>query len=481
MRTGKEYLEALKRRKPVVYHLGKKIENLLEHPILKYDINVNATAHDLSFDQECQDVLTANSSLTGERVNRYLNVFGSREDLALRQKQARLLLHRTGSCTMKCPGLGGVNAIYSTTFEMDKKLGTSYHQRFLKFLKEAQEKDWFLAGCMMDPKGDRSLRPYQQADPDMYLRIVEKKKDGIVVRGAKVHTTGPMIADELVVLPCEAMKDDREKPYAVSFAIPVDTRGITYIMQHNLADGFAMNADENDLGNWKFASHFGATTLTIFDDVFIPEERIFMQGELEFTGMLVSRMGTMARMWQCGCRPGIFDMVIGATKLIAEYNGIASSAHVIDKLTEMSYLSETVWGLALGAASTGKPTSSGAFLPDGLLTNIAKLQSTRAYYEIVKMAIDIAGGLIVTLPSFKDQKNPDTGHYIDKYLKGVDQVSASDRMRVLRFLQGFVGGPVAGALHHSGGPMQNQKIVIYRETDFEEKKKRVKELAGIKS
>ena len=168
-------------------------------------------------------------------------------------------------------------------------------------------------------------------------------------------------------------------------------------------------------------------------------------------------------------------------KVNSRVYGVASSAHVIDKLTEMSYLSETVWGLALGAASTGKPTPSGAFLPDGLLTNIAKLQSTRAYYEIVKMAIDIAGGLIVTLPSFRDQKNPDTGHYIDKYLKGVDQVSASDRMRALRFLQGFVGGPIAGALHHSGGPMQNQKIVIYRETDFEEKKKRVKELAGIKS
>lgn len=481
MRTGKEYLEGLKKRTPLVYHLGKKIDNILEHPVLKYDIAVNAKAHDLSFEKDCEDVLTAPSSLIGERVNRYVNVFSSREDLTLRQKQARLLLQRTGSCTMKCPGLGGVNALYSTTYEMDRKLGTNYHQRFLKFLKEAQENDYFLAGAMMDPKGDRSLRPGQQADPDLYLHIVERKKDGIIVKGAKAHTTGPMVADELVVLPCEAMRDEKEKSYAVCFAIPSDSKGITYIMQHNLADGFSMNADEEDLGNWRFASHFGATTLTVFDNVFIPEERIFMQGELEFTGMLVSRMGTMARMWQCGCRPGIFDMVIGAAKLIAEYNGVASSAHIIDKLTEMSYLSETVWGLALGAASAGKATPSGAYLPDGLLTNIAKLQSTRAYYEIVKMAIDISGGLIVTLPSFKDWKNPETRPLIDKYLRGVAQVDTSDRMRALRFLQSFVGGPIAGALHHSGGPMQNQKIIIYRETDFEEKKRRVKELAGINS
>ncbi len=483
MRTGAEYIADVKKLKPTLYHLGQKVDNMVDYPALKWPIKVIAQIYDWCLDPRYQDILTTISPITGERVDRFLHVFGSVDDLMARQRQMRWLQTHLGSCSVKCTQLGGVNALYSTTYDIDQKLGTVYHQRLVEYLKQMYKYDLLVTGAMMDVKGDRSKRPADQADPDMYLRIVEERKNGIVVRGAKAHQTGPMFANEVVAFPCDVMRDEKERNYAVAFAIPSDAKGITYILQQDMADAMASCAacapEQRDLGNVKYGCQFGATALMVFDDVFIPKERVFMQGEWQYTRQLVTRMGTMARLWQTGCRPAIFDLLTGASALIAEYNGIANAPHVIDKLTEMSYLTETVWGLALGAAAMGKPTPSGAYLPDPLLTNCAKLQSTRAYYELVKMAIDITGGIVVSVPSEQDIKHPVAGKWIEKYLKGVPNVPTEHRLRVVRFIQGFVGGSVAGALHHSGGPMQNQKIIIQRETNFEEKKKLVKILTGI--
>lgn len=483
MRTGAQYLESVTKLKPKLYHLGRKVEDMINYPSLKWPIKTIARVYDWSLDPRYQDILTTVSPQTGEKIDRFLHVFNSMEDLLSRQKQMRFLQTHLGSCAVKCTQLGGINALFSTTYDIDQKLETKYHQKFLDYLKYMHQEDLFAVGAMMDAKGDRSKPPGAQPDPDMYLHIVEERKNGIVVRGAKAHQTGPMFANEVMCFPCDVMRDEKERNYAVAFAIPSDTKGITYILQQNLADAMTCAAacapEQLDLGNACYGCQYGATALMVFDDVFVPKDRVFMQGEWEFTRALVSRMGTMARLWQTGCRPGIFDLLTGATKLMAEYNGIANSPHVIDKLTEMSYLTETVWGLALGAAVNGKPTPSGSYLPDPLLTNCAKLQSTRAFYELVKMAIDITGGIIVSAPSEMDMRNPETKKWIDKYLKGVAEVPAEHRLRIVRFIQALVGGPVAGALHHSGGPMQNQKIIIYRETNFEEKKKRVKILAGL--
>ncbi|MBU3931414.1 MAG: 4-hydroxybutyryl-CoA dehydratase, partial [Proteobacteria bacterium] len=222
MRTGAEFLEGIKKRNYNIYHLGKKIENPTEYPMLKWPLKVVARIHDLALDPKHSDLLTATSPITGDKVNRFLHVFGSIDDLLIRQKKMRFLITHLGSCCLMCPGLGGVNALYSTTYDMDKELGTNYHQRFMDYVKYVQENDLFLAGAMMDVKGNRSLNAFEQADPDMYLRIVEERDDGIVVRGAKAHQTGPMIADEVVVMPCDIMRDPKAKDYAVSFAIPAD-------------------------------------------------------------------------------------------------------------------------------------------------------------------------------------------------------------------------------------------------------------------
>ncbi|MFH0845470.1 MAG: 4-hydroxyphenylacetate 3-hydroxylase N-terminal domain-containing protein [Pseudomonadota bacterium] len=478
MRSPEQYMDMIKKRRLDLYHLGEKVTDMTEHPSLRWAAKGLADQYEFMADPKHEEILTAASPLIPQRTDRFLHVFGSVQDLLNRQAQIKLVMSKMGSCALKCPGLGGLNAIYSTSYDMDKKLGTSYHERAKQYLRKVQTENLIIAGMMMDVKGDRSKRPTQQ-DPDLYLHMVEERSDGIIVRGAKAHQTGPMLADELVIMPSFVCRDESEKDYAIAFAIPPETPGLTYVMQHNLADGFNMNAEGMDLGNVLYGCQYGATALVIFNDVFIPNDRIFMKGEWNYTRTLVTRMGTMARMWQCGCRPAIFDLLIGAVKLMAEYNGVDKEAHVIDKLTEMSILTETVWGLALASATNGKATPSGAFLPDPLLTNVAKLQSTRAFYELMKIAIDLTGGLIVTVPSMKDLHHPQVGPLLDKYFKGVAHVPTEHRLRIVRFIQALVGGPVAGALHHSGGPMQNQKIVIYRGVDFEEKKRHVKALAGI--
>lgn len=479
MRSGAEYIESLKRMNPVIYYRGKKIDNVVDHPLIKWSVNTIAQIYDWNRDPRFADILTATSPLTGDRINRFMHVFGSVDDLMARQRQIRFLEEKLGSCTLMCTMLGGINSLYSTTYDMDQKYGTNYHQRFREWLSRVHKEDLFAPMAMMDAKGDRSLSPGRQADPDLFLRIVEERQDGVVVRGAKAHQTAPMIAEESIVLPCDVMRDETERNYAIAFAIPANTKGITYIYQHNLADAFVVASDRMDLGNAKYGCQFGTTALMVFDDVFVPRERIFMQGEWEFTRQLVSRTGTMARLWQVGCRPGIFSLLTGATRLMAEYNGVANSAHIRDKLTTMSCLTETVWGLSLGAAACGEPTPSGAYLPNSLLTNIAKFQSTNSWYELEKIATDVCGGLVVTVPSAEDFKNPETSGYLEKYFKGVADIPTEHKMRMVRFIQAFVGGPVAGALHHSGGPMENQKIVIHRETDFAHKKKAVRILAEI--
>lgn len=479
LRTGAEYRKSLKKMSPVVYYRGEKVDDVTTHPLIKYAVDVIAQIYDWTLDKRYDGVLTTISPLTGDRIDRFMHVFGSIDDLTARQRQIRLLMRKMGTCTLKCTGLGGVNALYSTTYDIDKKCGTDYHKRFKEWLSHLHKEGLWATGCMMDAKGDRHLPASEQADPDMYLRVVKEMPDGVVVRGCKAHQTAPFIADEVVIMPCDVMRSEQDKPYAIAFTLPANAQGIKYIHQYNLSDAYILDADRMDLGNARYGCQFGTAALMIFDDVFVPKERIFMHGEWEFTRQLVSRMGTMARLWQTGCRPGIFDLLTGGARLIAQANGVLNTAHIRDKLTEMSYLTETVWGLALGAASCSTPTPSGAYLPNPLLTNIAKLQSTRAWYELIKTAVDISGGLVTTVPSEKDLRHPEMGKFVEKYLRGAAEIPAEQRMRVAKFIQALALSPVSAALHHSGGPMENQKIIIGRETDWEAKEKAVKLLTEI--
>lgn len=481
IKTGAEYVESLRKLNMEVYLFGERVENPIDHPIIKPSLNSVKMTYDAAHDPQYEDLMTTTSHLSGKKINRFTNIHQSTEDLVKKVKMQRMLGQKTASCFQRCVGMDAFNAVYSTTYDTDEKYGTQYHDRFIEFLKYVQEEDLVVDGAMTDPKGDRSLAPSKQADPDLFLRIVEKREDGIVVRGAKAHQTGIVNSHEVLVMPTISMREE-DKDYAVSFAVPVDTAGIKIIYGRQSCDTRKLEEGTLDTGNPKFGGH---EALVIFDDVFVPNERIFMCGEFDFSGLLVERFAGFHRQSYGGCKVGVGDVLIGATALIAEYSGTARASHVKDKIIEMIHLNETLYSSGIACSSEGHPTPAQSYEVDMLLANVCKQNITRFPYEIARLAEDIAGGLFVTMPSEQDFKSSEIGHYVEKYLVGVDGVPTIDRMKVLRFIENLTLGTAAvgyrtESMHGAGSP-QAQRIMISRQSNIGMKKQFVKDLLDIEA
>lgn len=478
--TATQYEESLRKMNMEVYLFGKRVECPVDDPIIRPSLNSVKMTYELAQHPEYQDLMVVTSPFTGEKVNRFAHIHMSTEDLKNKVKMQRLLGQKTASCFQRCVGMDAFNACYSTTYDMDKALGTNYHEKLVKFLKYVQENDLVVDGAMTDPKGDRSLSPSQQEDPDMFLRIVERKEDGIVVRGAKAHQTGIVNSHEVLVMPTISMTE-ADKDYAVCFAVPVDTKGIKIIYGRQSCDTRKLEEGMLDRGNPKFGGH---EALVVFDDVFVPNERIFMCGEYQFSGSLVERFAGFHRQSYGGCKVGVGDVLIGATALIADYNGTKKASHVKDKIIEMVHLNETLYSCGIACSSEGHPTPSGSYEIDMLLANVCKQNVTRLPYEIGRLAEDIAGGIFVTMPSEADYRSPEVGKYVEKYLKAVATVPTYDRMKVLRLIENMMLGTAAvgyktESLHGAGSP-QAQRIMISRQSNLEMKKQLVKDLLDIK-
>jgi len=479
IKTGKEYVESLRKRKINVHLFGERVKNPVDHPIIRPSINSVAVTYDVANDPKYEELATAVSHLTGEKVNRFTHIHQSTQDLIKKVKLLRLLGQKTGICFQRCVGMDSLNALSCVTFDMDRKLGTEYHERFIEYLKYVQVNDLMCCGAMTDPKGDRSLRPSEQADPDLYLRIVEQRDDGIVVRGSKIHQTGAVNSHEVIVMPTRTMRKE-DKDYAVSFAIPSDTEGLVYIYGRQSCDLRKLGDVEMDLGN---ARYCGQEAMIIFDNVFVPWERVLMAGEHEFAWPLVNTFSAYHRQSYGGCKAGVGDVLIGAAATIAKYNGVERASHIRDKIVEMNHLNETIYACGVACSSEGYKTPSGTYLVNILLSNICKHNVTRFPFEIVRLAEDIAGGLMVTLPSEKDFKDPEIGKYINKYLKGEKAIPTESRFRMLRLIEnismglGAVGYQIE-SMHGAGSP-QAQRIMIEREVNIETKEKLAKFLAGI--
>lgn len=487
--TGAEYVESLRKLKTRVYMFGEQVENWVDHPVIKPSINCVAMTYELAHNPEYADLMTATSSLTGEKVNRFGHLHQSTDDLRKKVKMQRLLGQKTASCFQRCVGMDAFNAIYSTTFEMDKKYGTEYHKRFVDYLKLVQKNDWTVDGAMTDPKGDRAKSPSAQDDPDMYLHIVEKRADGIVVRGAKAHQTGSINSHEHLIMPTISMTEE-DKAYAVSFAVPSDVDGLYMIYGRQSCDTRKLEEGADvDLGNKQFG---GQEALVVFDDVFVPYDRVFMCEEWDFAGMLVERFAGYHRQSYGGCKVGVGDVIIGAAALAADYNGANKASHIKDKLIEMTHLNETLYCCGIACSAEGYPTEAGNYQIDLLLANVTKQNVTRFPYEIVRLAEDIAGGLMVTMPSEKDFKSDlkvgkngeSLSDVCNKYFKGSPAATTEERMRVLRFIENVALGAAAvgyrtESMHGAGSP-QAQRIMIARQGNIEGKKELAKAIAGIK-
>ncbi|HUO41697.1 MAG TPA: 4-hydroxyphenylacetate 3-hydroxylase family protein [Methylomirabilota bacterium] len=479
MKTAEEYVASLRKMRWRAYFFGKRIESPADFEIIKPSQNSVALTYQLAHEARYSDLMTATSHLTGNRINRFTHIPQNREDLVKKVKMLRLLGQKTGSCFQRCAGLDALITMSSITYDLDKKYDTEYRANYNRFLEYVQNEDLVCNAAMTDVKGDRSLKPSQQADPDLYLRIVKRTEDGIIVRGAKAHQTGALNAHEIVVMPTITM-DENERDYAVSFAIPSDSEGLIHVIGRQANDTRKLEGGSIDAGNPTYGVS-GHEALVVFDNVFVPADRVFMCGEHEFTGTLIERFTSYHRQNYGGCKVGVGDVLIGSASTIAQYNGVERASHTRDKITEMVHLNETMYACGLACSYEGTKLPSGDYIVNPLLANVTKQNVTRFPFEMARLATDIAGGAVGTLPSEKDLMNPETAKYLEKYLKAKADVRTEDRVRILRLIENMVlGVGLVEALHGAGSP-QAQRVMILRQADLEEKKKLSQQLAGVKT
>jgi 4-hydroxybutyryl-CoA dehydratase/vinylacetyl-CoA-Delta-isomerase len=472
--NGTEYIDSLRNRDLKIYLFGELVEDPVEHPMIRPSINALARTYDLAV--EAPELASVISPFTGERVSRFLHVCTSAQDLVKQNKMQRKLGQDTGTCFQRCVGMDAFNALYSVTFEMDEAYGTSYHKRMKTFLTLMHQYNYVIGGAMTDVKGDRSLPPHQQED--MYVRITKRDENGVYISGAKAHQTGCINSHWIIVMPTLRLGAE-DKDFAIVGAIPVDAPGITYIYGRQSCDTRSMEEGDIDVGNAKYG---GQEAMIIFDNVFIPNDKIFMDGEHDYAAMLVERFTSYHRRSYV-CKSGVGDVLIGAAAQIADLNGVPKASHIKDKLIEMTHLNETIYATGIAASYQGHPTKAGNYICDDMLANVCKHHVTKMPYEMGRLAQDLAGGLVATLPSEQDLNHPEIGGLLRKYLQGAKDTVTEDRVRILRLIENMTLGRNAvgyltESMHGAGSP-QAQRIQIMRSMQVEYKKRLARVLAGI--
>ena len=474
--SGAEYVESLRGRGLRVFLFGERVEEPVDHPLIRPSINAVAETYDLALREP--ELATAMSPFTGERVNRFLHVARSPADLVMQNKMQRRLGQNTGTCFQRCVGMDAFNSLFSVTYEIDEKHGTPYHERLRAFLAQMQEHNYVVGGAMTDVKGDRSKPPHQQDDPDLFVHVVKENDEGVVLRGAKAHQTGCINSHWIIAMPTMRLGPE-DRDYAVVAAFPVHAPGITYVYGRQSCDTRSMEGGTVDAGN---ANYSGQEAMIILDDIFVPWKHVFMHGEHEFASMLVERFTCYHRRSYV-CKTGVGDVLIGAAAQAADYNGVERASHIKDKLVQMTHLNETVYATGIASSYQAQRTRSGCYLNDEMLANVCKHHVTKMPFEIGRLAQDLAGGLVSTAPSEKDLNHPEIGALLDKYLKGRPEVPTLARIRVLRLIENMTMGRNAvgyltESMHGAGSP-QAQRIQIARQMQLDLKKRLARMLAGI--
>lgn len=473
--TEKQYVESLKKLKAATYILGQKVDNPHEHPLIRSMIAGVAQTYAMEHDSVGSTYVVAESELIKERVSRFVKFYQTRDDLLAKVRMLRFLNQRIGTCFMRCTGMDAMNAVGIEIYKCDQKHGTDYWERLLDFVRMVQKNDLVVFSGVTDVKGDRSLRPSEQKDPDLYLHVVNRNKDGIVVRGAKVHQTGSLCAHWGLIVPTREMRES-DRDYAVCFAVPADAEGLIHVYGRGTLE--ERELEGCDLGNVRYGKF---APMIIFNDVFVPWERVFLCGEYEYAGPMVRHFGNFHRHSHGGCKCGVGDIIIGAAALAAEYNGLPNVPHINHKLAEMLKVTEAIYGCSIAASVEARPTESGIYAVDPVLSNTSKLYEGKELHEVIRMMIEIAGGLVADLPSDKDLAHPEIGPLIKKYLKGPENVSTEDRIRLFRLIEklAFESRDIVSNIHGAGSP-ETHRMTLLRSADIEAKKKLAKHLAGIK-
>jgi len=479
--TPEHFEESLKDFKPRVFMNGKEVDNVLENRNTRTVVEANKASYAWALDPDYKDIMSCYSPLVDDVVNRYTHVSASTDDLVKKAEAGTFTAEMLGTCIYRCVGYDSFHALASTTWEMDRELGTEYHPKFMEYLKMVQRKDLSVAGALTEPRGRRNQKTLDWPDPYLSLKLVDKNKDGIFVRGAKINISGAYASHELVVLP-QAAHFKGEEDYAIAFAIPADTEGLTYVCQYSPYSAERDQADDiEELGNPVFGQR--ETAMIIFDNVFVPWDRVFHCGEYPYSLKMVGRYAKTHRM-TCGgtCKVGFMNQIIGASKLIQEYKGLEKAAHINDQLMEMVVLRETGRACGMAAAQKGieEPEGSGVFLPDEVMGNVSKLNICNAFWRVMALAGDIGGGLLVTCPSLKELKNPEVKDYVEEFFSFGSDEPTENIMKVHKLLQNWTAGQHGVGTWHGAGPVMAQKIMLQRVIDYEHEKNLVKKTLNLK-
>jgi 4-hydroxybutyryl-CoA dehydratase / vinylacetyl-CoA-Delta-isomerase len=474
LKTKDEYIESLRKLNPVVYMFGERVTNVVDNPRLRAGIEATGATYEVAEMDEYKDMAITQSPLINKPVNRFTLPPGSVDDLVHRVKLNRAIANHVGTCHQRCTGLDCLSALSIVTYDIDQKHGTSYNKNFLKFLEYMQENDLTANAGVTDAKGDRSKGPSDQDDDEMYLKIVERRPDGVVVSGVKVHQTGSLSSHEIIVLPTRAFKKGDED-YAIAFAIPADTEGLIHVVGRSSLDNREL--DGADCGNVKYSKN--CPTL-IFDKVFVPNDRIFLCGETEFAVQLVIKFSSFHRQSHGGCKSGKIDCMVGAALSLMDYNGTSKVGHHKQKVIDMIHRAETLYGCCLASSYEGKQMPSGSYFINTVLSNASKIHEGKELSECMRLMIDICGGWVADMPSDRDFDHPEIGPMLKRYLKGADGVPVEKRIKMFRLVEKLAmeSADTISDIHGGGSP-EAHRVTILRESDLESKKRSARRLAGI--
>lgn len=446
----------------MVYFRGHKIEDVTTDAFCERVISHLGLEFDIPENPQYRDLVTF--SPDGKtRYSRYFKVPENSEDL-LKRSQIIDLGTRLASTVVLLIKEIGTDCLFTLNIiskQMDKQLHTGYLNRVKSYHDHCMENDLAMAVAQTDVKGDRSLGPSEQEHEDYYVRIVEERSDGIVVRGAKAHTSYGPFVNEIMVIPTRALAE-KDKQYAVAFAVPANTKGVRMI-----ASPFG-GTSSSEFHNPISSEHHMVESVTIFDDVFVPWDRVFMKGETQFAGPLALTFVQYHRFTAISYKAPILDLLIGAGISMAQMNGIMGASHARDKIAELIRYAETVKGLTKQSALNCRLVE-GLAVPDPVYSNIAKWHFASNYHQHVALVQDLTGGLTVTGPSEDDLRSPETGPSLRKYLGGKKGVSAEDRLRMINLVRDLTASDFGGYNEilqiHAEGSIEASKLTLFREYD----------------
>ena len=476
IKTRENYVAALRAMRPNVYKFGKLIRDVTTHPATRRTVESHALNYDAANDPQLADLYTKTSILSGETILRWNSMLQSADDLICNMKMKRQNYRRTGSCTgAVCVGWNAQNVMWAVTHDIDAELGTHYQERLKNWILRSQNEGLAVAGALTDPKGNRSLKPSQQPDPDTNLRVVEVREDGIVIRGAKIMICGTAAAHEIFVLPGGIYRE-ADRDYAVACVVPRDIEGLTIVEATHPSDRREMEDTA--------AGEVPDTGITqgwlLFEDVFVPHERVFMCREFKHTGKVIQYFTANYRACIGACVSGQGDVMIGASILMARANGL-STRTFMNKLVDMSINNQITYGLGVGACAMGFQHPAGSWFADPITAHSNKVMVATLPYEVKRLTQEIGGGIVETgcMPSYEDLDNPQYGHLLRKYLKA-GNASAEARFKAARLAEWLtIGAGVPGCMHGGGSP-DGAKLVIRFTTPMEEYVDYARQIMGIK-